>query len=73
MRYDAQHAGEGAEDDSRHTIAAAVARAVTKNVRVALEYDHVIDRVHAPDAPAPAEARRSPGARWFSSLTGCPA
>ncbi len=53
VRYDVYTPESGAEDDSRHTIAAAVARAVTKNVRVMLEYDHVIDRVHAPDTPAP--------------------
>lgn len=53
VRYDVYTPESGAEDDSRHTIAAAVARALTKNVRIMLEYDHVIDQVHADGAPNP--------------------
>jgi hypothetical protein len=48
VRYDVYTPDSSEPDDSRHALSAAVARALTRNARLMLEYDHAIDRIHAP-------------------------
>lgn len=47
VRYDAYTPNSSALDNSRHTVAFAVARAMSRNTRLMLEYDHTIDQIHA--------------------------
>lgn len=59
IRYDTYTPDASEPDDSRHTFAVALARNMGRVARVVLEFDHVLDRTHAPSSPAPASTRQS--------------
>lgn len=55
VRYDAYTPDSSEAENSRHTLSAAVARSLSRNTRLMLEYDHVIDQIHAPTSPTRAK------------------